>query len=603
MKKKTLLAFTVFAALFCMLAASCSNAVPKGGEVVISFSSQELKAAVNSASRQAGSTYTLSVWLEVNGQPTKVQEQSIADIESSEDKSFSFGEFEVGSKVIAYAKLVMTTEKGEVLLMAGSSGEAKTITEGDNPLEITMQYEGPGIGTISLTVRFLLEGDDGNYDLDPDIQPVFIELGFDEIEEFNSVTLNDYEGVNEQLLKIIDMGYVLNEEKTFAEENEPDFTKEYVVMNFFFDKEGGFSTDVEYNGEIVINENKGLDISLEYDRDDIYLNQGTFTLHPKEANGTELWEEVREKIEWDVKLLYNGKDVNTIDPGCDDYYLIDLDEDYNANLIINHQSSLPMPGSYLIYVVASVPGDSSDSAVSLYSSQTFDISVPDRHIFSTTDNVNVMYGVSVLHNAFITGDVTEEMWESWSWQPINVLNALFTLYTDNLQSIVFEGTFDSPNYDNNNNKSPLWQLENGIQFNNEVSLIFNNKAFVGNYLFSRTKNLKSVTFTTEVSYIGENSFSGCYQLDTLVLDGVCTIDSYAFSSCNGLSSITIPATVTTIGESAFAGCNLSSVTFTLTNGWHFTDNGERKDANVEDPAENARRINEGNNISFDYDPS
>ncbi len=572
MKKKTLLAFTVLAALFCMLAASCSNAVPKGGEVVISFSSQELKAAVNSASRQAGSTYTLRVWLEVNGQSTKVQEQSITDIESSEDKSFSFGEFEVGSSVIAYAQVIAATDKGNVLFMTGNSGAAKTIKEDDNPLEITMQYEGQGIGTISLTVRFLLEGDDGNYDLDPDIQPAFIELGLDQIEEFDSITLNDYEGVNEQLLKIIDMGYVLNEEKTFAKENEPDFTKEYVVMNFFFDKEGGFSTDVEYDGEIVINENKGLDISLEYDRDDIYLNQGTFTLHPKEANGTELWDEVANPIEWSAKILYKGVNVNYYG---EQYYEVISDADNVHKLVLEKHMPLPSAGDYQVYVTAKLPENSSTPAI--YSSQTFDISIPDRHIYDISDDVDVLDYDPILHNVYLTGDVKAEDWEDWDWDVLennpNVLAILMTKYSTKLKSLIFEGEVDTPDYDS----MDVSLFASRQSFSYDFELRFNNKVHLGEYMFS-CADIGTLYFTTEESTVSVGCFtsSPIYYLD---LTGVKTIEDDAFAYCRSITQLRIPESVTSIGQGAFYNSQnegLTTVSFADEIGWKCFDSNDEQ---------------------------
>lgn len=66
--------------------------------------------------------------------------------------------------------------------------------------------------------------------------------------------------------------------------------------------------------------------------------------------------------------------------------------------------------------------------------------------------------------------------------------------------------------------------------------------------------------TTVVAYggvtaIGQNTFSGCDNLDTITLaDSVTSINANAFYNCNGLYSVIIPDTVRTIGQAAFSQC-------------------------------------------------
>ena len=61
--------------------------------------------------------------------------------------------------------------------------------------------------------------------------------------------------------------------------------------------------------------------------------------------------------------------------------------------------------------------------------------------------------------------------------------------------------------------------------------------------------------TYSVTSIGEDTFSGCTGLTSIVIpDSVTSIGSYAFYGCTGLTSVTIGNGVTSIGRSAFNNC-------------------------------------------------
>ncbi len=85
---------------------------------------------------------------------------------------------------------------------------------------------------------------------------------------------------------------------------------------------------------------------------------------------------------------------------------------------------------------------------------------------------------------------------------------------------------------------------------------------IGNYAFSESIGLTSVTIPASISEIGESAFYACSGLTSVTIpEGVTTIGENAFSGCSGLSSMTIPASVSEIGAGAFSWCSgLTSVT-------------------------------------------
>lgn len=64
-----------------------------------------------------------------------------------------------------------------------------------------------------------------------------------------------------------------------------------------------------------------------------------------------------------------------------------------------------------------------------------------------------------------------------------------------------------------------------------------------------------MTFSGELTTIGDSAFNACTALTTVTLpQSVTTIDKRAFRSCTKLTQITIPEAVTTIGDYAFGTC-------------------------------------------------
>ena len=341
--------------------------------------------------------------------------------------------------------------------------------------------------------------------------------------------------------------------------------------------------DILASGSIT-KDNRSVIISMDYDSDTLYLNQGTFTFSATYPDGSELSESDAENIVWDAQLLYKGKSVNSFG----EQYCEVIDN----KLVLEKHMPLPSAGNYQILVTAKLPVYQ-NSTTTVDSSQTFDLSIGDRHIYDISDEYNDIRYAQSLHNVVITGDVTDADWE-WTLDEQSsdhILQVLFSEHRKSLQKITFNGQFESPDYDAFSS-SPLYDAEpkQPISFSNSVSIEFKDVASIGKNLFYGIGNLQSVKFTTTGSSFGEGNFKNCAsltsmdctgvstigyetfrgnaKLTSIVLTGVTTIESYAFYGCTGLTTVTIPESVIEIGEDAFSGCeNLNSVEFEVTTGW------------------------------------
>ncbi len=64
-----------------------------------------------------------------------------------------------------------------------------------------------------------------------------------------------------------------------------------------------------------------------------------------------------------------------------------------------------------------------------------------------------------------------------------------------------------------------------------------------------------ITFTEPVTSIGDDAFSGCVFLTSIILpEGLTSIGEEAFHYCWSLTSITLPEGLTSIGYEAFSEC-------------------------------------------------
>ena len=73
-------------------------------------------------------------------------------------------------------------------------------------------------------------------------------------------------------------------------------------------------------------------------------------------------------------------------------------------------------------------------------------------------------------------------------------------------------------------------------------------------------DITEVVIEDGVTYIGNNSFNGCKNLNSLVIpESVDSIGDKAFSGCEGLTGLVIRGSVKSIGDSAFANCKFTSL--------------------------------------------
>ena len=100
----------------------------------------------------------------------------------------------------------------------------------------------------------------------------------------------------------------------------------------------------------------------------------------------------------------------------------------------------------------------------------------------------------------------------------------------------------------NNAFSGCWDLTS-IQIPNSVTSI-------GKYAFAGCESLTSIEIPNSVTSIGNEAFMFCKSLTSIQIpDSVTSIGNYAFSDCSSLTSIEIPNSVTSIGNLAFSGCS------------------------------------------------
>ena len=87
----------------------------------------------------------------------------------------------------------------------------------------------------------------------------------------------------------------------------------------------------------------------------------------------------------------------------------------------------------------------------------------------------------------------------------------------------------------------------------------NSVTSIGEGAFYYCSGLTSVTIPNSVTSIGVYAFQNCSNLTSIAIPNSVTSIAYVFWGCSSLNSIAIPNNITSIGEDAFSGC--SSLTF------------------------------------------
>lgn len=73
--------------------------------------------------------------------------------------------------------------------------------------------------------------------------------------------------------------------------------------------------------------------------------------------------------------------------------------------------------------------------------------------------------------------------------------------------------------------------------------------------FSGTANVETITFTSNIKFIGSRAFEYCRKISSLVLpSSVEIIGERAFQYCDNLTSVMLPRSIQEIGDYAFCGC-------------------------------------------------
>ena len=80
-------------------------------------------------------------------------------------------------------------------------------------------------------------------------------------------------------------------------------------------------------------------------------------------------------------------------------------------------------------------------------------------------------------------------------------------------------------------------------------------ANIESHNWDSTTGFGTITFDSNITKIGDNSFRECSSLVSITIpEGINEIGDRAFSSCSSLTNVTIPASVNIIGDYAFSAC-------------------------------------------------
>ena len=123
----------------------------------------------------------------------------------------------------------------------------------------------------------------------------------------------------------------------------------------------------------------------------------------------------------------------------------------------------------------------------------------------------------------------------------------------NLASIIVENgnsVFDS----RNNCNAIIETSTNTLVLGCKNTIIPNDVTSIGDWAFTGSTGLTSITIPNGVTSIGRNAFQGCSLKSISFPNSVISIGVQAFENCTGLTSVSFPSSITSIGSSAFGGC-------------------------------------------------
>ena len=122
----------------------------------------------------------------------------------------------------------------------------------------------------------------------------------------------------------------------------------------------------------------------------------------------------------------------------------------------------------------------------------------------------------------------------------------FPLYAGNGFILMFNGTGAMYDYENKSDTpwADIAPLVTGVSFGEGITKI-------GNYTCTDMQALSFIYVPKSVKSIGDYAFAGSSVMSVAIRNGVKTIGTAAFSGCKNLESIVLPADLETLGEDAF----------------------------------------------------